>query len=203
MSKYKAEQVEAFIRKQENHTYVREDFDIDGALDYLGDYAALLRERESAKAGVTDEMATSFFRDIYGSETCPSIRTIKAFRDALEVIASMLASARAKQEPYCYTVEQKNGLSQGTMCRTKAECEASPLFDPDSDHIIPLYREPMLASARVPDSEWLELADVLDKFTPTGGPGPLWGAGASFAYSDAAKTIRAKLDAAPKPKTEE
>ena len=37
-----------------------------------------------------------------------------------------------KAIPYCYTVEQKNGLSQGAMCRSVEECQASPLFDPNN-----------------------------------------------------------------------
>lgn len=60
---------------------------------------ALLRERESAKAAVTDETAISFFRDIYGSETYPSAKTTKAFRDALEAVAPMLARAAVTDNP--------------------------------------------------------------------------------------------------------
>lgn len=129
MNKYTAEQVCREASGIESHGYV-------AAPAMLRDYAALLRERESAKAGVTKDIAQELYPDV-----C----------EMIDANAPMLASAHVNQEPYCYTVEQRNGLSQGAMCRTKAECEASPLFDPDSDHVIPLYRDLMLTSARVPD----------------------------------------------------
>jgi len=61
------------------------------------------------------------------------IDKIKEAKEALEQPA---------QEPYCWTVEQKNGLAQGSMCRTIEECKSSPLFDVEIDHIIPLYTHP-------------------------------------------------------------
>ena len=56
--------------------------------------------------------------------------------------ASKEALEQPAQEPYCWTVEQKNGLAQGSMCRTIEECKSNPLFDAEIDHIIPLYTHP-------------------------------------------------------------
>lgn len=69
--------------------------------------------------------------------------------ELLTQLADMLAE-REKADPYCYTCEQKNGLSQGAMCRTRYECEMSPLYDPEQDHIIPLFKHPA-AQPRGPD----------------------------------------------------
>lgn len=204
MSKYTAEQVDrlAYVidgnpEKMDGGEYYDE---VSDAAEALRDYAAHLRERESANAGVTDETTQialnaynkSLFAGSYGPDDGQPIchDYTLAMRAALEAVAPMLASvalcthdwrmqegegkpidkcvdcgaireskshmmlasAYANQEPYCYTVEQRNGLSQGAMCRTKAECEASPLFDPENEHVIPLYREPRLASARVTDA---------------------------------------------------
>lgn len=64
---------------------------------------------------------------------------LHAYADRLE--------ADEKAVPYCYTCEQKNGLAQGAMCRTITECEMSPLYDPEQDHIIPLFTHPAPADA--------------------------------------------------------
>lgn len=42
-------------------------------------------------------------------------------------------------------------------------------------------------------ADWLAFADELEAFQPRGELGPLYGAGMAFAYSDVAKTIRAKV----------
>lgn len=191
MSKYTAEQVELMAK----HCDAWEQHD---AARMLTDYADLLRERESAKAGVTEEVAQAAYR-----AWCLANRYISErdrMRSALEAVAPMLASARAKQEPYCYTVEQKNGLSQGAMCHTKAECEASPLFDPDNDHIIPLYREPRLASARVPDAEVTALKNIAyDMRQQAGNNNRLTHIG----WAQRIERVISMLAAAPKPETEE
>jgi len=75
------------------------------------------------------------------------IDKIKEAKEALEQPA---------QEPYCWTVEQKNGLAQGSMCRTIEECKSNPLFDAEIDHIIPLYTHPHQV---VPTSTWQGLTD--------------------------------------------
>ena len=88
MSKYTAEEVEfraAAVRCGEN----------DITANMLRDYAALLRERESAKAGVTSQMRATAC-DAYDKEMVGHGEPANpvAMRAALEAVAPMLASAR-------------------------------------------------------------------------------------------------------------
>lgn len=88
MSKYTAEQV-LYAAQLEEDTY-------DGDLiivQYLRDYAALLREREAASAGVTDEVIRLA---IVTAEKCSNATRIgwDTMRAALEAAAPMLAKLR-------------------------------------------------------------------------------------------------------------
>lgn len=91
MSKYTTEQVEVLSERDWLAKDVRKA---------LRDYAALLREHESARAAVTDEMrakacaAYTVAMNGYGSKLQNHSAHEVAMRAALEVVAPMLASAR-------------------------------------------------------------------------------------------------------------
>lgn len=142
MSKYTAEQV---VTKA-SQLATDEEYPDKHAADMLRDYAALLREREAAKAGVTAAMV-----DL-----------------AIDVIAEHLTGFGGD-------------LRQGVQSALEAVA-------------------PMLASARVPDDEWLKLAQELEVYKAVAPSpiGPLHAAGMALAYQNVAKTIRAMLAAAPK-----
>ena len=87
---------------------------------------------------------SSYFRALGWNEAIDAIQSIAQFEQPEDAFA---ASPGIEQEPvqfvrnpYCYTIEQKNGLSQGAMCRTIEECEQHPLYDKELDHIIPLFK---------------------------------------------------------------
>lgn len=64
------------------------------AAEMLTNYAALLRERESAKAAVTDKAVEMACRKYYNSGNPVYPPVFEAMRAALEAVAPMLASAR-------------------------------------------------------------------------------------------------------------
>lgn len=108
MSKYTAEQVERIAEFHEQvrlENVERRDKLADKSADMLRDYAALLRERESARAAVTDEMLVAMGRVIANraGEDWDNIgdfaqQTIKdTQRAALEAVAPMLANARVPE----------------------------------------------------------------------------------------------------------
>lgn len=106
MSKYTAEQV-IYAADLEQARY-------DGDLtisEYLRDYAALLRERESAKAAVTDEIFEAFdaaqtkamgeyeMQQYHAGKESHLVNALDfATRAALEAVAPMLASARVSDD---------------------------------------------------------------------------------------------------------
>ena len=91
MNKYTVEQVEA------EADCLPDAYEDQAAK--LRDYAALLRERESAKAGVTSQMRATAC-DAYDKEMVGHGETANpvAMRAALEAVAPMLASARVPDE---------------------------------------------------------------------------------------------------------
>lgn len=95
----------------------------------LRDYAALLRERESAKVTVTDEIATAVLATyvrqcIPHHDDAPAQLRVSAMRDALEAVAPMLASARVPDVlPTDLRIEswpvQEGGMHVGMPCGVK------------------------------------------------------------------------------------
>lgn len=73
--------------------------------------------------------------------------------DLIAKIAFAKAILASEQEPFCYTVVQKNRLSQGAMYRTIYECETHPLYDAEIDKIVPLYLHPSVDIARIAELE--------------------------------------------------
>ena len=90
MSKYTPEQVERYAG------YAAKSSQVVAAM--LRDFATLLRERKSAKAGVTDEMVeraiTAWFDVQVDVSELDDAGTNTRMRAALEAVAPMLASAR-------------------------------------------------------------------------------------------------------------
>jgi len=93
MSKYTVAQV------MDEITLLSSVPDGDTASAMLRDYAALLRERESAEAGVTDEMVNKACASLgippSGDDPFIDANDVRA---ALEAVAPMLASARVPEE---------------------------------------------------------------------------------------------------------
>ena len=90
MSKYTSEQ--AFLRSEDVKYSIGIDYKLtpacsDEVIGMLRDYAVLLRERESAKTAVTDEMVTLAFNIYEDSDA------MNPMRAALEAVAPMLANA--------------------------------------------------------------------------------------------------------------
>lgn len=194
MSKYTAEFVEAEVEvamTQGKH----------GTAAMFREFAALLRERESAKAAVTDEMVAVACGAYLNA---PPGHMPDEMRAALEAVAPMLASARVP-----------DGWSIGETKVTGAQEIGVWLCDGKSLQVIhpgdsmaanlPFYLikamlaaletvAPMLASSRVPEG-WM-LVPVMP--TPK-----MLGAMRSTSINRHSDMYQAALAAAPKPETKE
>lgn len=136
MSKYTAEQVEsaAEILEQDQNTPSWKRLSA-----MLRDYAALLRERESAKAGVTDERLHELVHGVIapnhseltedGDGYYLSCDALEAFtRDVIKVVAPHLASARvpAKRDLSLCVTEYQLALDAGFNQCVDAMLAAAP-----------------------------------------------------------------------------
>lgn len=149
MSKYTAEQV-IYAADLEQARY-------DGDLtisEYLRDYAALLRERESAKAAVTDEIFEAFdaaqtkamgeyeMQQYHAGKESHLVNALDfATRAALEAVAPMLASARVPDGWQLVPVEPSVEMIDAGLCGCM-----------DNDVTVCVYKS-MLAAAPKPEKE--------------------------------------------------
>lgn len=209
--KYTAEQIDACILcyKSGDLNYYRQ-----GIIDLLSSYATLLRERESAKAAVTDEMVLTAIRAWDG--VAPQLEYGHRFRAALEAVAPMLASGFPLSPQFVDRVttdgeEEPPCMGAGAVDELKEladEVEACWLCASNGDGEITLEtinnwsgRLSKLASARVPDG-WREAYAAFKGAFDT--PAAWLRDDSDFAR-DARKRLRefndAMLAAAPKPES--
>lgn len=191
MSKYTAEQVERIAEFHEQvrlENVERRDKLADKSADMLHDYAALLRERESAKAAVTDEMARKA-NYIYASYVGGGIESMRA---ALEAVAPMLVSAQThgmvcEQHPWS---EWPHDDCAGPGMPGTAQYEA-------------LVYLAKLASARVLDGWQLVPVEPTIEMLMAGRKQTFADMTGAHMGPSAENTYKAMLAAAPKPETEE
>jgi len=153
MSKYTAEQVLEYVEKAERGYFNPVH------MEMLRDYAALLRERESAKERVTDEIVATFVEKvaaILSGAPFPSARSYAKAREIsdlmIETVAPMLASESSEElkywEQFGREIEKRLRYNQWSFKGSYPEI---------IDQII------KLASAQVPEGMVLVQSDNLQK----------------------------------------
>lgn len=172
MSKYTVEQVESLARWVAQYALTNQA--LTAVPDMLREHASLLRERESAKAAVTDEMARKA-NYIYASYVGGGIESMRA---ALEAVAPMLASIQppdmvCEQHPWS---EWPHDDCAGPGMPETAQYEA-------------LVYLAKLASARVPDETGWLIESTFGASSPSWWTGIPEGCGQSFT-TDANKAVR-------------
>lgn len=230
MSKYTSEQ--AFLRSEDVKYSIGIDYKLtpacsDEVIGMLRDYAALLRERESAKAGVTDEMVhvvASAMAKLDGADPDHLIwegsppepwgevwcRYEDSARTVLEAVAPMLASASDKhleqEQDDTDKILAKLGL---TVERARTECGYLRVND-----ILNHIQETLDALAEA-HSARVEMTDRYIKLASARVPESKWitdlrrelnlsKATHNFNFTrDEVMEMLGMLAAAPKPETEE
>jgi len=149
MSNYTADRVLEYVEKAERGCFNPVH------MEMLRDYADILRERESAKAGVTDEIAKTAGEAIAEKFTYgffDSRMIVECGRAALEAVAPMLASESSEElkywEQFGREIEKRLRYNQWSFKGSYPEI---------IDQII------KLASAQVPEGMVLVQSDNLQK----------------------------------------
>lgn len=122
MSKYTAEQV---VTKA-SQLATDEEYPDKHAADMLRDYAALLREREAAKAGVTAAMVDLAIDVIAEHLTGFGGDLRQGVQSALEAVAPMLASARVPDGYQLVPIEPTREMLEKSV---RASMEAESVYD--------------------------------------------------------------------------